>query len=723
MTDKTQATRLGDILLEKGLVNSAQLRKAIVEQQQRRRTIDTSDSEAMDASSLGKILIEFGFITEQQLKRGLSWQMSLRRMTIAMALCAPLMSFGVGAAAASSGSTASSTKASAAQSLTIQAEDYTSMYGIQTEFTTDIGGGMNVGWMHADDWLAYGNAEILVPASGTYKVTYRLASPSGGGIFALREADGSIEFDRINVPQTGSSQTWVDVERTVTLSAGTHRFGINVLERGSGFNLNWFRIEAVAVPTPASSQTASSAAAVVTAPALTPSSVPGSSVAASSKAASSAPASSTPTASSKAPASVSSAASAPKAATLPVTIQAEDFTSMFGIQAEPTADIGGGENIGYIHPNDWLSYSGKPIHAPVAGNYSMTFRVASPGGGGSFALHSADGSVQYGVIQVPATGGSQKWVNIETTISLPVGDHSFGITAITRGTSFNINWFNVEFKGVALPAKVEAESYSAMYGIQTETTGDVGGGLNVGYIDPGDSMSYADTVFDIPATGSYKITYRVASPSGGGSFGLHEVDGSAQYDLIAVPATGGSQKWVNLERVISLTKGSHSLGITAVSRGSGFNINWFKLEAVGQGGASSFAASSATTAATTSSVANSSAASSVPPVSVSSSSQSSASSAPAGTDTSGTAQVTGPVSFKWVIPNQRENGTYLDVTELGGYELRYKRVTDTSYIYVSINDAWQNYYNFSWLEGEYVFQIAAFDKNGIYSNFVDMAPQ
>jgi hypothetical protein len=84
--------------------------------------------------------------------------------------------------------------------------------------------------------------------------------------------------------------------------------------------------------------------------------------------------------------------------------------------------------------------------------------------------------------------------------------------------------------------------------------------------------------------------------------------------------------------------------------------------------------------------------------------------------------VAGPVNFNWTPPILRENGNPLDITEVGGYELRYRKVTDINFIYVTVNDAWKNYYNFTWLEGTFVFQIAAFDKNGNYSSFVDIAP-
>jgi hypothetical protein len=84
--------------------------------------------------------------------------------------------------------------------------------------------------------------------------------------------------------------------------------------------------------------------------------------------------------------------------------------------------------------------------------------------------------------------------------------------------------------------------------------------------------------------------------------------------------------------------------------------------------------------------------------------------------------VAGPVSFSWAAPELRQNGNGLNITEIGGYELRYRKTTDRAYTYITINDAWQNYYNFTWLDGTYIFEIAAFDKNGLYSTFVDLTP-
>jgi hypothetical protein len=102
----------------------------------------------------------------------------------------------------------------------------------------------------------------------------------------------------------------------------------------------------------------------------------------------------------------------------------------------------------------------------------------------------------------------------------------------------------------------------------------------------------------------------------------------------------------------------------------------------------------------------------------SSTSSSKAPSSSLASSSSGLAQINGPVQIYWNAPTERENGDYLDITEIGGYELRYKRKSDIYYTRVVINDAFTDAYYFDHLEGEYEFQIAAFDKIGLYSSFV-----
>lgn len=106
--------------------------------------------------------------------------------------------------------------------------------------------------------------------------------------------------------------------------------------------------------------------------------------------------------------------------------------------------------------------------------------------------------------------------------------------------------------------------------------------------------------------------------------------------------------------------------------------------------------------------------------SLASSSKSSASSVAASSSSS--SSTPSSALIKWTQPVQRENGDPLAITEIGGYEIRYRLTTDNTYSYVTINDAYINEYTYNGNPSNMLFQIAAFDTNGLYSNFVDVLP-
>jgi endoglucanase len=123
-------------------------------------------------------------------------------------------------------------------SQTIQAESYSVMSGVQTEGTSDSGGGLNVGWIDTNDWMKYPG--IVIPSQGIYLVEYRVASPNSNGVLSQDLNAGAIQLGTINVPNTGGWQTWQTISRSITLNAGTYDFGI--FAKTGGWNINWWRI-------------------------------------------------------------------------------------------------------------------------------------------------------------------------------------------------------------------------------------------------------------------------------------------------------------------------------------------------------------------------------------------------------------------------------------------------------------------------------------------------
>ncbi|MBU2863946.1 hypothetical protein QWZ13_04545 [Reinekea marina] len=80
---------------------------------------------------------------------------------------------------------------------------------------------------------------------------------------------------------------------------------------------------------------------------------------------------------------------------------------------------------------------------------------------------------------------------------------------------------------------------------------------------------------------------------------------------------------------------------------------------------------------------------------------------------------TGTVTLYWSAPVERVNGQSMDMLEVGGYEIRYKLESDETYTNVVI-DGLEDQYTFLDLENaeDYQFEVAVFDTDGIYSDFV-----
>jgi len=384
----------------------------------------------------------------------------------------------------------------------IQAENWTSMSGVQTETANDLGGGLNVGYIDNGDWMEY---TINPAATGTYTMKFRLASQNAGAQFQVRRSNGTV-IATVNVPHTGGWQTWETTSQDVSLNAGTQTIRL-VSMNATNWNINWLEI------TPAST---------------TPPPPP------------------------------------------PVTsrVEAEDYAQMFGIQTESTADAGGGLNVGWIDQNDWMDYH---INIANAGNYTVSFRLASPNNDGRFQLRASDGTV-LASINVPNTGGWQNWRTVPVVVNLPAGQQTVRIFN-THASGFNINWMDfVEGGTIVVGTRIEAEAYTTMSGIQTETSWDAGGGLNVGYIDNGDWMEYTIN----PATsGTYSLHFRVAAQNAGGRFEVRRANGQV-ITTVDVPQTNSYQAWQTVHKVVTLSAGPQTIRLVSTAA-TNWNINWIEL--------------------------------------------------------------------------------------------------------------------------------------------------
>jgi hypothetical protein len=251
--------------------------------------------------------------------------------------------------------------------------------GVDLQTTRDTGGGVNVGWISAGEWLEY---TVKLASGGSYLFAARVASPGAGGTFHV-EMDDVNKTGTLSIPDTGGWQTWTTISRAVTLDAGTHVLRIafdSVGSTGAVGNLNYVQFTSSAgTPTPYGG---------------VPRSVPG-------------------------------------------TVQAEDFDEggegvayhdttsgnaggqyrATRVDIQRTTDLGGGYNVGWMAPGEWLNYT---VSVATAGTYTLKARVGADGPGGTFHV-TLGGRDVTGPLTIPDTGGWQRWTDVAATVTLQAG--------------------------------------------------------------------------------------------------------------------------------------------------------------------------------------------------------------------------------------------------------------------------------------------------------------
>lgn len=102
---------------------------------------------------------------------------------------------------------------------------------------------------------------------------------------------------------------------------------------------------------------------------------------------------------------------------------------------------------------------------------------------------------------------------------------------------------------------------------------------------------------------------------------------------------------------------------------------------------------------------------------------SSLSSASSKTNSASNSSAAQTATISWDHPSQRENGAFLQLEEIGGYEIRYRNPTDKNYTHITLKGNSATEYTFpDTLPVEGVeFEIAVFDTAGLYSQFVKVS--
>ena len=125
----------------------------------------------------------------------------------------------------------------------IQVSSYNTMYGLETESTSDTNGGYDVGYSSDGSWAQFRNINF---GSGVKSVSVRVASAGSGGTleFRLDSTSGPL-IGTATLPVTGGWQIWTTVTAPVSGAVGVHN--LFLVEHGATSggiaNLNWFQFQ------------------------------------------------------------------------------------------------------------------------------------------------------------------------------------------------------------------------------------------------------------------------------------------------------------------------------------------------------------------------------------------------------------------------------------------------------------------------------------------------
>jgi probable HAF family extracellular repeat protein len=292
---------------------------------------------------------------------------------------------------------------------------------VDIETSADAGGGYDVGWMAAGEWLGYA---VTVQNAGTYRLVLRVAANGAGGRLHV-EFNGVDKTGPMTIPNTGGWQAWRDISASVTLSAGMQRMRVVVDAAGATGvvgNLNYVALTAASAPQ-------------------------------------STPFTGSPIA-------------------IPGIVQAENFDNggegvayhdtsagnsggvyrTTDVDVQATTDSGGGYNVGWMAPGEWLAYS---VNVTAAATYRLDLRVAASGAGGR--VHVEFNRVdKTGPITIPNTNGWQSWSTLQTQVTLSGGAQTMRVVVDAAGPTGIVGNLNfVQITNLTTPAPSDIVIYAA----------------------------------------------------------------------------------------------------------------------------------------------------------------------------------------------------------------------------------------------------------------------
>jgi beta-glucosidase len=246
---------------------------------------------------------------------------------------------------------------------------------------------------------------------------------------------------------------------------------------------------------------------------------------------------------------------------------AGDRTGSMSLDSTDLATINTLRNAGV--PVVVVLVSGRPLDiAAQLPNWNAAVAAWLPGTEGQGVA-----DILFGVAQ-PTGKLPMTWMNSVSQQPINDGDGQTPLFPFGFGLSYGTGTTRDAY------AMIQAESFSSQSGVRTETTTDTGGGLNVGFIAPGDSIAYSGV--DFGSTTALRVLTRRASGSTTTGTVQYRLDSVTGPIIASVPVsnTGGWQTWGTVTTNLSTSvTGVHTVFITFTGPGGEFvNLNWFQFQ-------------------------------------------------------------------------------------------------------------------------------------------------
>ncbi|WP_220503934.1 ThuA domain-containing protein [Microbispora sp. H13382] len=246
------------------------------------------------------------------------------------------------------------------------------------------------------------------------------------------------------------------------------------------------------------------------------------------------------------------------------TIEAESYTSQFGVQQAAHATASGGKTVGYIDNGDWVGYSS----VSTAGATGFTARVSSAGAGGTIQIRSGSqtGTV-LGSVSVPVTGSWDTFTTVSTTLTGSASGSLFLVFTGGAGNLFDLDTFSLT-KSAA--TTVEAESYTSQFGVQQAAHATASGGKTVGYIDNGDWVGYSS----VNTQGAKGFSARVSSAGAGGTIQVRSGSQTGTVlGSVSVPVTGSWDTFTTVSTTLTASASGSLFLVFTGGAGSLFDVD------------------------------------------------------------------------------------------------------------------------------------------------------